>query len=136
MPPHLDCKEQLCLHLVRKINSKNMFVCICICYECIVNIENPVSMSVPFGRTVEQIFGDKSPKGNPPKMKQNENMKYDFWKLGPAFFYHSDFRNEKGGRSCRKLSRGNCMLCIPGRKFGKVVANRHEQENPKQNIIQ
>ena len=31
--PRLNCKEQLCLHLQRKMNSKTIFVCICICYE-------------------------------------------------------------------------------------------------------
>ena len=32
-PPQNRAKEQLCLHLLREINSKIIFGCICICYE-------------------------------------------------------------------------------------------------------
>ena len=32
MLPPLDCKE-LCLHLLRRVNSKTILVCICICNE-------------------------------------------------------------------------------------------------------
>ena len=53
MRPPQNCKEQLCLHLLRKINSKIIFVCICICYEMHNQFENNFSLSVmPFGRTV------------------------------------------------------------------------------------
>ena len=33
MRPPLDCKEQLCLQVLRKINSKRIIVRICICHE-------------------------------------------------------------------------------------------------------
>ena len=44
-------KKQLCLHRLRNLNSKIMFVCIC--YEMQNQFENHVSLSVmPVGRTV------------------------------------------------------------------------------------
>ena len=53
MRPPLICKKQQRLHLLRKINSKIIFVCICICYEMHNSFEHTFSLSViPFGRTV------------------------------------------------------------------------------------
>ena len=58
MRPPQNCEEQLCLHLLRKINSKIIFVCICICYEMHKYFENNFSLSVmPFGRPVMLVFG-------------------------------------------------------------------------------
>ena len=46
-----NCNQQPCLHLLRKINSKTSFVCLC----C---VENNCSLSaMPLGRTVVSIIG-------------------------------------------------------------------------------
>ena len=48
----LNCKDQLCLQLQRKNNSKTIMVCICICYEMRNQSTSHFSLSeTPFGRT-------------------------------------------------------------------------------------
>ena len=44
MRPPQNCEEQLCLQLLRKINSKRIFVCICICNEMHTCFENNFSV--------------------------------------------------------------------------------------------
>ena len=60
MRPPQNCKAQLCLLLLRKINSKIIFVCICICDEIQKRADQPNFRKNAFG--VKRPFSELSEK--------------------------------------------------------------------------